>query len=238
MPEQIKPSRMVGILGGMGPAATADFYGKLIEATPATRDQEHLRVAIWADPTVPDRSRALLGNGEDPTPWLERGVRHLVECGAEILVAPCNTIHAYLAAVIEGHDVEFISIIEAAIEATTETDSTGRVGLLATDGTLASGLYQSALTDAGLKPLFPSEADQKILMQTIYGVKAGEVGQKEREQILALVEGLHRRGVNTVIAGCTEISVLLSQLNANVHVIDPSQALALKTVERARSTPS
>lgn len=236
MPEQIITSKVVGILGGMGPAATADFYGKLIKATPASRDQDHLRVAMWADPTVPDRSRALLEHGEDPTPWLERGVQHLMECGAEIIVVPCNTIHNYLDSVIGDRDVEFISIINAAVEAAIETDSVDSVGLLATDGTVGTGLYQSALTEAGVKVLLPSENGQKLLMQIIYSVKAGKTGDKERAQTLSLVEGLRDRGAGTVIAGCTEISVLLTQLNTDIRIIDPSWALAVKTIERARST--
>ncbi|GAB3260904.1 amino acid racemase [Arthrobacter pigmenti] len=223
-------------MGGMGPAATADFYGKLIKATPASRDQDHIRVAIWADPTVPDRSRALLEHGEDPTPWLERGVQHLMECGAEILVVPCNTIHSYLDSVIRDRDVEFISIIDAAVEAAVERDSPGSIGLLATDGILGTGLYQDSITDAGVQALLPSDNDQKVLMQIIYSVKAGKTGDTEREQTASLVEGLRCRGVGTVIAGCTEISVLLTQLNTDIRIIDPSWALAVKTIQRARST--
>lgn len=239
MTEVPRRSRLVGILGGMGPAATVDFYDKLVRATPASTDQEHLRVVIWADPTVPNRQEALLSGGQDPTPWLEEGVDHLLECGAQILVAPCNTIHAYLPSVVAGKDVEFLSIIDTTVEAVQATaDLTGRVGILATDGALASDLYQSALQRAGREPVLPSDASQRGLMRVIHAVKAGTAESHGRLHIQELLSELQHQGVSTVIAGCTEISVLLNGSDLGVHVIDPSQVLALKTILRAQSVPS
>lgn len=234
MPDHTGPSRIVGVLGGMGPAATVDFYDKLVRATPVGRDQEHLRVVIWADPTVPDRQVALLAGGEDPTPWLEDGVQHLVRCGAEILVAPCNAIHAYLPAVVEGTGLEFISMVDVTIDAVTKADSTGRVGLFATDGALAAGIYQSVLEAADLKPVVPPPSSQRRLMRLIRAVKAGGAGPLERLELIALLTELESVGVSTVIAGCTEISVLLADLDVPQHVVDPAQVLALETVQRAR----
>ncbi len=234
MPDHIGPSRVVGILGGMGPAATVDFYDKLVRATPATQDQDHLRVVIWADPTVPNRHEALMAGGQDPRPWLEEGVQHLMRCGAEVLAVPCNTIHAYMPAVVEGKDVEFISIIDVTVEAARQTDPTGRVGLLAADGALASGLYQSAFEEEGMELVLPSEVSQADLMKVVYSVKAGASGPKERQSVVSLLAELVGGGASTVIAGCTEVSVLLAKLDVDVRVIDPSQALAEKTIERAR----
>src|SRR5205823_10945930 len=102
---------IVGILGGMGPAATADLYAKIIAATPATRDQDHLHVVIWADPTVPDRSTALLHGGEDPTPWLLRGAQRLVEMGAALIAVPCNTAHAFLPRIAGEVPVPFLHMM-------------------------------------------------------------------------------------------------------------------------------
>ncbi|MBA2695360.1 MAG: aspartate/glutamate racemase family protein, partial [Actinobacteria bacterium] len=152
MAEQQTPtlSKVVGVLGGMGPAATVDFYAKLVRHTPAQRDQDHLRVVIWADPTVPSRQEALLAGGTDPTPWLEEGVRHLVGSGAQIVVVPCNTIHAYLGPVLADQPVEFLSIIDTTVRAIQRRDAR-RVGLLATDGALASGVFQAALDAAGIE---------------------------------------------------------------------------------------
>ena len=105
-------NRVVGILGGMGPAATADFYLKLIQATPAAVDQEHLQVLIWSDPTIPDRTEALLTHGEDPTPALIAGAEMLRRSGAGMLAVPCNTAHAFLAAVQAEVDIPIIHMIE------------------------------------------------------------------------------------------------------------------------------
>lgn len=235
---QLTPSRIVGILGGMGPAATVDFYEKLIKATPATRDQDHLRVAMWADPTVPDRTQALCAGGEDPTPWLERGVRHLVGCGAEILVAPCNTIHTYMPAVMDGYDIEFISIVDASVEATKQSADGGKIGLLATGALIESGLYKDALRTEGLEPVLPSESSQDALMQVIYRVKSGDTGRMVRGRALGILEELRTGGATTVVAACTEMSVLITHLDAGIRIIDPSRALAAKTVERALRSPA
>lgn len=230
-----RPSRIVGILGGMGPDATVDFYAKLVRATPASRDQEHLRVVIWADPTVPSRQDALLSGGEDPGPWLEAGVQHLISCGAEILVVPCNTVHAFLPAVVAGKDVEFLSIIDVTVDAVLAAHATGGVGLLATNGALASGLYQAALQAAGLQVVLPADSSQRAIAQVIHTVKAGEDKERARQTLTSLLTELQNQGVSTVIAGCTELSVLLGDMNMAVRVIDPSEALARKAVERARS---
>jgi len=106
-------SPVVGILGGMGPAATADFYAKLTSRTPAVSDQDHLRVIIWSDPTIPDRSRALTGEGPDPTPTLRRGAQGLRAAGASLLAVPCNTAHAFLPGIMDGLDIPVVDMIAA-----------------------------------------------------------------------------------------------------------------------------
>ncbi|WP_282974806.1 aspartate/glutamate racemase family protein [Saccharopolyspora erythraea] len=140
----------VGILGGMGPAATADFYDKLVRATPVATDQDHLRVVIWADPSVPDRTAALTGAGPDPTPWLSRGAEKLRACGADLLAVPCNTAHAFAPQVAEACGLPLVSIIDVTAEAAgTALPRPSRAGLLATTGTVRSGLYHSALARCG-----------------------------------------------------------------------------------------
>ncbi|WP_231446790.1 cysteate racemase [Brevibacterium zhoupengii] len=236
-PEPTVGGRTVGILGGMGPAATVDFYDKLVRATPATRDQEHLRVALWADPSVPDRSRAFDRTGADPTPWLSQGIDRLIGCGAEILVVPCNTIHIYMPAAVRGKDIEFISIIDAAVEAAVQaqTGHGGSIGLLATDAAIASGLYQRALKAAGLHPRLPSPDMQQLLMDIIYRIKAGCAEQHVRDDVETVLRHLGNGQPTVTIAACTEISVVLTHLECDLQIIDPSLALARKTVERAQA---
>ncbi|MCW4458032.1 aspartate/glutamate racemase family protein [Microbacterium sp. MPKO10] len=231
-------SRMVGVLGGMGPAATADFYAKLIAATPASRDQDHLRVVIWADPTAPDRTRALASRGESPLPWLRRGVQQLVQSGAEILVVPCNTVHAYMPDAVADTDIQFISIIDVAADQAQQASSTGKVGLLATEALIDAGLYQEALSERGLEAVVPTPQIQARLMQVIYQVKAGDTGRVVRDVTASILDALARQGVTSVIAACTEISVLVSRLTTSIPVIDPSHALALRAVSAAVERPA
>lgn len=231
------PSRVVGILGGMGPSATADFYAKLISHTPASLDQEHLRVVIWADPTVPSRQDAILAGGQDPTPWLETGLQRLMDCGAEIIVVPCNTVHGYLPAILAGKPVEFISIIDSTIHAVQRSARGGTIGLLATDGALLSGIYQQALSDAGYAVAVPAPEDQALLMNIVHGVKAGRPGASSLQDLRHILANLHEQGIRSVIVGCTELSTLVSEIgDAGVMtLIDPAVELAIATVRSART---
>lgn len=235
MPDHVnRHSRLVGILGGMGPRATVDFYDKLVRLTPASRDQDHLRVVIWGDPTVPSRQDALLREGTDPTPWLEEGVRHLVDAGADLLVVPCNTVHTFIEPVMAAQRVEFLSIIDVTIKEV-QRRRARRVGLLATDGALASGLFQTALDNAAVSYVLPSAARQRFLMELVESVKAGAVDPSLQRQLAELLSGLRGQGATVTIAGCTEISTVVDALPADLAagVIDPSRELALATIDRA-----
>lgn len=226
-------SRVVGILGGMGPAATADFYLKLIAATPAPREQDHLRVVMWADPTIPDRQAAILRGGADPRAALERGVDILIAAGAEILVVPCNTAHAFLDEIVAGRPIEFVSMIDATVDAVVGLagpSSSRRAGLLATDGAVACGIYQAALAEAGIETLVPSADSQGALTPLVAAVKTGLHGPDQVAQLERLIGELGNRGADSVILGCTELSVLAAQVHVPVPVVDPSQVLAELTV--------
>jgi aspartate racemase len=218
----------------MGPSATVDFYDKLVRHTPATRDQDHLRVVIWADPTIPSRQEAILAGGTDPTPWLENGVRQLIAAGAEIIVSPCNTVHAYLAPLMVERPVEFIDIIDTTVQVVRRKNA-GRVGLLATDAALASELYQRALDAAAVDWLLPDSPDQQRLMSVIEGVKAGRPHPELRAQFAGVLRHLNEKGVATAIAGCTEISTLLQgePLDDTMPIVDPAVELARATIARA-----
>lgn len=219
----------------MGPRATVDFYDKLVQHTPAKRDQDHLRVVIWADPTVPSRQEALLANGTDPTPWLSEGLDQLTEAGAEILVVPCNTVHAYIGPLMKDRAVEFLSIIDVTVDAIQRRHAQ-RVGILATDGALAAGIFQQALDQAGIAWTLPTPDHQRNLMELVESVKAGHVGTSCHRQLTEIVRDLRREGATLSIAGCTEISALAQSLPTDVaaELIDPSVELALVTIHNAR----
>lgn len=229
---------IVGILGGMGPAATVDLYAKIIAATPATRDQEHLHVVIWADPTVPDRTAALLRGGEDPTPWLLRGAQRLAEMGASFIAVPCNTAHAFLPRIAADILAPFLDMMEetaTAIEVAHPTVE--RVGLLATTGTIEAGLYQEAFARHHIDVVVPNDdAQERCVMRAIHCVKAGKTGREVTALVGEAAAFLIERGAQAVITGCTELPLVFRDGDASVPVVDPTTVLAEAVVRRARQS--
>lgn len=228
IPASADPGRIVGILGGMGPAATADFYAKLVRATPARTDQEHLRTLIWSDPTIPDRTGALLHGGADPTPLLLAGALLLRAGGAAVIAVPCNTAHAFIPRIASEVGVPFVHMIEETVLGIrARHPDTRRIGLLSTTGTQATLLYDEALRRHGLSPLTPTaSAQESLVMAGIARVKAGIVDAQTRALITEAALELVEAGAELVIAGCTELPIALADVELPVPVIDPTQALA------------
>lgn len=229
---------VVGILGGMGPAATVDFYAKLIAATPAGRDQDHLPVVIWSDPRVPDRTAALTGDGPDPTPVLWAGIEGLAEAGVRLLAVACNTAHAFVAPLAEAAGLELVSIIDVTVADLASSPGAGaRVGLLATAGTVDSKLYHHACQRVGIEVVAPDPQQQNAVTEAIAAVKAGRAGAVESATVNAVIDTLGGRGAQAVIAGCTEIVLALgATANSTIPVVDPAELLAREVVRRARLT--
>ena len=221
---------LVGILGGMGPAATADFYSKLIAATPAATDQEHLRVMIWADPNVPDRSLAIAGDGEDPTPYLVAGAQQLANAGADFYVVTCNGAHAFLPRVRQEVDLDYLSIIDVTADHVSALPRVSKAGLLATHATLQSKLYQQALKDSGVDPVVPAEKDQQVVMETIYAVKSGRLHGDQRAALADVAARMVDSGADVIIAACTEIPLAMTGEESPRPLIDPAYLLANRVV--------
>jgi aspartate racemase len=232
------PRVIVGILGGMGPAATADFYRKLVEATPATTDQQHLQVVVWSDPTVPDRTAALLDDGPDPTPWLRHGVHVLTWAGADLIAVPCNTAHAFFSPTTGRNGVPVVHMIDQAVRAVAElAPPVRRVGLLATTGTVRAGLYQDWLGRAGLAAVLPTDDEQeRLVAPAIRAVMAGHRGAEVAASLESAGASLARRGAQVIVAGCTEIPLVLGERCGPVTVIDPTRVLARAVVAAALGT--
>lgn len=228
----IDRKQLVGILGGMGPAATADFYAKLIQHTPATRDQDHLRVAIWADPTVPDRVGAVLGRTSDPYPAMLAGANKLRTLGATLIAMPCHTAHFYRQRLECDTGVRFVDMVQETVSALTRSnDRIQTVGLLATTGTLRSGLYQKPLAASGISITATTEQVQRRIDAAIEYVKSGDAALAR-----ALVEGavcdLADSGAEVVILACTELPIALPNTRPDQipPVLDPTDLLAAAVV--------
>ncbi len=196
--------KTVGVLGGMGPAATVEFYRRLVVATPAAADQEHLRVLIDSDPRVPNRTDAILRGGPNPMPWLTAMSQRLEAAGAEFLVMPCNTAHAYIDEIRGSVSIPALDMIEETAAALDRSP----VGLLATDGTIQMGLYQAVCEARGVRVLVPEPADQRTIMNAIASIKRGDAQLGAKSMIAPVVDRLARDGAAAVIAGCTEISLI------------------------------
>mgnify|MGYP001144639946 CR=1 FL=1 len=233
-PGRVATRRVIGVLGGMGPLATVDLYRKIIEVTPASRDQEHLHVIIDADPSVPDRTEALLHGGPDPTPWLIAGARRLAAAGASFIVIPCHTAHAFLPRLQAEAPVPVLSMVDETADRLAQLLPVGAtVGLLATAGTVVSGLYHRALGERGMRVVTPLEHEQADVSAAIAAVKAGQLQRPTTEFVLGPALELVRRGAEALVAACTELPLVLRQEEIPVPLIDPTRVLAEAAVALA-----
>jgi aspartate racemase len=227
--------RTIGILGGMGPLATADFYRKIILATPARCDQEHLHVVIEADPSVPDRSAFLQGNGPDPLSALLRGAGRLAAAGVDFIAIPCNTAHAFLPALRARVALPFLDIVaETAARVRHDYPAVRRVGILATESTVSTGLYHAALRAEGLESLQPDAAGQALVSAAIAAVKGNDTGPETVELLLTAGRGLIAQGAEVLLAACTELPIVLLPGMLPVPLLDPTTILAEAAVREGR----
>ena len=223
--------KTIGILGGMGPLATADLFQKIVLLTKADTDREHIRVYIDSNANIPDRTAAILSGGEDPVPEMASALRHLEACGADCIIMPCNTAHYFLPRLQAMTKIPFLSILTAAAEACKAQFPGKTVGILATRGTLAANLYQEALVQAGVPYLVPDAPAQDALMRVIYdGVKAGKGPDSYRADFLTVLEQMSAGGAEVFLLGCTELPLAAEALHITLPTVDPTAELAKASI--------
>ena len=226
--------KTVGVLGGMGPEATVDFMAKVIALTNAVRDQDHVRMLVDHNPHVPNRQEAILAGGEDPGPALAKMAAGLEAGGADFLVIPCNTAYVFEDAILAATHVPLISIIGVSIAAAQEqAPGAQRIGVLATDGCLRSGIFQAGLDEAGLAADLPTDDELRELMSLVKTIKAGKQSDTTGHTMAGLAGALVSHGAGAIIAGCTEIPLVLDQDAVSVPLISSTDALAEITVKLA-----
>ena len=237
---------LLGVLGGMGPLATVDFLHKLVMDMPAARDQDHVPVVAWNVAQIPDRQAYLAGGDVSPLPAMREGVERLVAAGATRIVIPCNTAHHWFDELAASCRVPFIHIADAtlaAVRALAEcAEEPVRLGLIATRGLLASGLYQRRFTAAGIDFLVPSDDEvERLFTPGCYAVKAGDV-EAGAHLLEAVGDALRERGATHLILGCTEVPLAYERIRSE-HLmvsIDTNLALAQACIDywqRARLDP-
>jgi aspartate racemase len=222
---------MLGVLGGMGPAAGAYFAYRLALLTDARSDQEHLPVLLVNDPRIPDRSNAVLGHGISPLAAMRRGLQFLETSGCDCAVIPCNTAHYWYTDLQMSVKIPVIHIVTSVVKALQARGiGTGCIGLLGTPATVHSGMYRDALTAAGYTVLPLAEDDvRKLCVRPIQAVK----GNRLKDAAAALAEAgqvLRARGARAVILGCTELPIALAALgseNFELPVVDSIDSLAV-----------
>lgn len=224
--------KTIGIIGGMGPLATVDLFEKITLHTRAARDQDHLHVLIDSNTAIPDRTAALLHGGPDPRPELIASARRLERMGAQTLIMPCNTAHNYYDDVAAAVSVPVLHMIRLTAQAL-ERAGIGAAGLLATDGTVQTGIYQRSFAGSGVDLLLPDEAGQRAVMDMIYrGVKAGDL-RYDPAAVRRAMEALLDRGAKTLILGCTELPLAVKLYGLDLPVVDPTLELALGAIRFA-----
>lgn len=227
--------RIIGLLGGMGPAATVDLMRRIVQATPASDDIDHLRILVDSNPKVPSRIAALIeGHGESPAPCLIDMARGLEAQGADLLAIACNTAHHYHAEISEAVDAELVSIVDVAAEFLAAQDPRPRrIGLLGSSALELIDLYGPRLARQHMEVLYPPAATQKALMDLIRRIKAGDTSQDSAFR--AAVESLREQGAEILLIACTELSALAANMPAGEAVFDTAQLLAEALVRRART---
>jgi len=219
--------KILGVLGGMGPAATLDFLAKLQAATPAARDQDHIRVLVDINPQVPDRNT----EGDAAGPVLAEMAVRLRDGGAQVLAIACNTAHAFADDVRRASGLPLIDMIDEACAAA-KRGGARKVGVLATGA--AQALYAERLRGVGLEPVLPGKAKQERFMNLLYRIKAGDLSEEVEAEMALVAYSLADAGAQAVIAGCTEVPLVLAEDSLDIPLIDAGQVLAERCVAVCR----
>ena len=232
---------VIGILGGMGPEATVRFFDLVVRNTRARRDQDHIPVIVWNDPRVPDRTAAILGKGKSPVPRLKAGAAALRKAGADIIVIPCITAHNYIGELAAGHESGFINLLgETRKYVRGRFPRVGKIGVLATTGTIRAAIIDRTFAGTGVEVVVPTAGDQKKVMEAIYGrrgIKAGFPPGPLRKILAGVARRLVRRGAGVILAGCTEIPLVLESQDLTVPLIDPMAVGAEACIRLAGYVP-
>jgi len=222
-------TKTVGVIGGMGPVATLDFFDRILKRTKALRDEDHLHVIIDNNTKIPSRDAASKGEGPSPAAAIAATARGLQDAGADFIVMACNTAHAYEAEIRAAISVPFLSMIDETVKAVHELRPE-RVGLLAADPCLRASLYQDAFAKAGLDLVLPLSESQRTLQELINRVKAGDTGETVRRSMVTLAKKLEAQGAEVIVAGCTEVPIVLTADNIDGELVSSTDVLVERTI--------
>ena len=227
-----KPTKTVGVIGGLGPLATLDFFDRVLKRTRTYKEEDHLRLIIDNNTKVPDRNAFGRGEGPSPAPALAASAKGLQDAGAEFVVMACNTAHAWEADIRAAIAVPFVSMIETTVAVVADLRPEA-AGVLAVDACLSARLYQDALKAAGVRPVLLPADSQRTFMELIYRIKSGDTGETVRRAMATLARRLEAQGAEVIIAGCTEIPLVLTADDIEGELVSSTDALVERTIVEA-----
>lgn len=229
-------AEIVGVLGGMGTESTAYFFNLVVKWTQANNDKEHVPMIIYNNPGIPDRTAAITGHGKSPLPSLIGSARLLEKAGATLIVIPCNTAHYFFNQIVKEINIPVINMIEETrLYIKKNHPFIKKAGLLATTGMIESGLFQKILMKLNIEAITPGHSMQKQVMAAIYGEEGIKASYKTIPvKILRHIgQALLKDGAEAIITGCTEVSMVLNESDAEMALINSLDILARSTVIRA-----
>jgi len=231
-----RQKKILGIIGGMGAKAGAAFYDRLVDLTPAHRDQDHIEVVLHANTSVPDRTEGILGIGPDPYPALLDSVRKLEGAGAQVIAIACVSAHYYIPRLREEATAVILNAVDLTVgKIMIEAAPDSGIGVLGTTGAIKSELFQNALEREGLRPvILPSELQESLVMEAIYGaegIKAGKMADAGKRVAIAAAK-LADMGAEAIIIGCSELPLVLKEEDCGVRLYDSMEILAREAVNR------
>lgn len=226
--------KCIGVIGGLGPAATVSFMTTVLECTPLDRSRGHLHLIVDSNPRVADINAAVLGLGASPSAELQTMARRLETAGADFLVMACNAAHFYEDDIRNAVAIPFLSMVDATCGyIANRMREVRRVGIVATDGGIRCGIYQRGLAAHGLEWLAPSDTQTEIVMAAVESVRSGVRGAAVRDPLVTQIDSFLELGADCVIAACTEIPLVLTDGDTRVPVIDPAAILARAAIDFA-----
>jgi aspartate racemase len=238
--QDVAPRHLLGIFGGMGPEATANLYYEIVRLTPAKKDQDHIPTLIYSLPQVPDRTTAIKNHDRSIIPYLAEGVTRLERSGASLIVIPCNTAHFFYDDMQRAVKIPVLHMIRETAQAVVQRyPQCKRVGLLATTGTIATGLYEKEFRRRGIETLYPAaDIETQCVMRAVYGIKAGTDKQTCEDLLFTAGRNVEQKGAQVIVLGCTEIPLAFNPRRATVPVVNATRVLAEAAIrEYRRLTP-
>lgn len=229
-------NRILGILGGLGPMASVYFCEMLISHTKAERDADHINFLLSSRATTPDRSSFILGiSKDDPTDAMTEEARRLEAAGAELIAIPCNTAHYFYESICRAVDIPILNIISETAKFCKYL-GVSRIGVLATEGTAASGAYEKYLEEYSVSVVPLTNSEQDAVSRIIFEqIKCGR--EPDHDSFRSVIKSLRERGAELIVLGCTELSLIKKQFEQPEYIVDSLELLALSAIRTMDKCP-